>query len=201
MRRMFRPILAAALAALFALSTAVAPAAAIGIGATGMNITSGVTGSITSTNVLGSTKEDINLSTLEQFTGGTGAGQVDTFYAAQITVAASSSTTLALNGSLTDAFGNTVNFLHVKAILIVAASGNTNDVLVQPGASNAFTGPFGGTSPTLAVSPGETFLLTKGGGSAVGWPVVASTGMNLKLANSSSGTGVTFNIYIWGTST
>ena len=118
------------------------------------------------------------------------------------TIAASGSLTLGLNGGgLVDAFGSAIALLHVKAILLVASAGNVNDVQIGPGATNAFNGPFSGTTPAIAVSPGETLLLTKGTGSAVGWAVTPSTGMNLKLANSGAGTGVTFSLVVLGTST
>jgi hypothetical protein len=200
-----RALAALALAVVATLAVALEPSRAIagtvGIGSAGMNITTGLQGRIISTNALGSVGMDVTATTLLQLTGGTGAGQVDTIFVAQRTIAASGTDALDLNGSLTDAFGNSVAFLHVKAILIVAASGNTNDVTVAPGASNPFNGPFAGTTPSVAVSPGETFLITKGSASATGWAVTAATGDILKIANSGAGTSVTYNIYILGTST
>lgn len=172
-----------------------------GVGPAGLNITAGISGRITNTNVLGSLGEDINVSALLQLLGGTGAGQIDTVYSAQTTIAASGSSTIDLNGAVNDVFGNSIAFLHVKAIVVIAAAGNTNDFQIGPGASNPFNGPWSGTTPLHAVSPGEMFVATKGQGSSLGWAVVAATGDIIKIANSSSGTSVTANIYIFGTST
>ena len=169
-----------------------------------LNLALSLTGSISATApISGSTSlsESVNVQSLLQLLGGTGAGQADTVYQATRTIAASSTDTLDLNGVLTDAFGGTVAFLHVKAIVLLAASGNTNDVTIAPGASNAFNGPFSGTTPAVAVSPGEMFLITQGSGSAVGWTVVAATGDQLKLANSGAGTSVTYTLFLIGTST
>lgn len=169
-------------------------------GSQGLNISIGLVGRIVNANVLAALGEDFNLQFLEQFLGGTGGGQIDTFYAAQLTVAASSTGTIDLAGTLVDAFGNTATFGHVKGIYVQALAANTNDFQIGPGASNPFNGPWSGTTPLTAISPGEAALWTKGAGSQVGWPVTASTGDIIKTANSSSGTGVTANVAIWGTS-
>lgn len=197
----FMKSIVAGLAALALTLAGVAPALAVGVGPTGLNIGSSMLGTIVQTDTFGSTHENLNLQTLEQMTGGTGAGQIDTFYRVALTISASSSTTIDLNGSATDQFGNTVSFLHVKGILVTAASGNTNDCQIGPGASNPFAGPWSGTTPLTAISPGEMMLVTKGAGSAAGWAVVASTGDIIKVANSSSGSSVTCSVLIWGTST
>lgn len=132
---------------------------------------------------------------------GTAANQADLIYATSLTVSASSSTTLDLTGSgasLTDPFGASLSFLHIKAVYIRAATGNTNNVVVGNAASNPFVGPMAGTTPTSAVLPGGVLMWVA---PAAGWAVVDSSSDQLKLANSSSGTSVTFQIVIIGTST
>jgi hypothetical protein len=153
--------------------------------------------------IAGSTSlaESVNLQQLLQLLPGTGGGQADTVYQTTGTIAASGTATVDLNGSVTDVFGATVNLLHVKAIILLAAAGNTNDVQIGPGAANPFTGPFGGTTPYVAVSPGEMFMITKGSGAAAGWGVTASTADILKLANSGGGSSVTYTLVVIGTST
>jgi len=189
-----------ATAALCALAIlAAGPAAAVGVGSAGLSLDASIAGRITSANPLGSSSEALNAAFPLYLTGGTGAGQIDTFYAGVVTIAASGSATLTLQGSLVDQFGNSVSFGHVKAILLVAAAGNANDCQIGPGASTPFAGPWSGTSPLTAVSPGETYLQTKGQGTAAGWAVTSSTDV-LKLANSGSGTSVTCDVYIAGTS-
>jgi hypothetical protein len=145
-----------------------------------------------------SVAETINLQQLLAIAPGTGAGQCDCIIQATGSIAASGSTTVDLNGAATDVFGATVSMLHCKALILIAASGNINDVQIGPGAANPFNGPFSGTTPAVAVSPGEAFVITKGQGSAVGWVV---TGDIIKLANSGSGTSVGYTLIALGTST
>lgn len=127
---------------------------------------------------------------------GTSSGQADTFFEDTRTISASSSENLDLAASLTDRFGNTLTFVKVKAILVYAASGNTNSVNVGGAASNGFTAPFADTTDIISVKPDGVFLWTYPTGSTV----TASTGDILKVANSSSGTSVTYTILIIGTS-
>lgn len=129
---------------------------------------------------------------------GTGANQADLVYSGTRTLSASGSEELDLAGGLEDAFGATLTFAKIKGILIKAASGNTNNVVVGGAASNAFQGPFGATNDTIAVKPGGQFLISAP--NAAGWPVTAGTGDLLKIANSSGTTGVTYDIVIIGTS-
>jgi hypothetical protein len=202
---MFRSLKApgiALAACLIALASCGTPelAFADGIGPTGLNLNASLQADVTGSTALGSAKQVINSQWPLYLTGGTAAGQVDTVYTGTVTVAASSSTTVTLQGSVTDAFGNTLTFAHVKAILLTAAAGNTNDCQIGPGASNPFAGPWSGTTPLTAVSPGETLLITKGQGTAAGWAVTSSTDV-VKLANSSSGTSVSCTLVIVGTST
>lgn len=127
---------------------------------------------------------------------GVSALQADLVWSSSRTLAASANESLDLSGVLTDDFGGTLAFVSVKAIKVQADPGNTNDVVVGAG-SNPFVGPLGGTTPTFAVKPGGTamFVAPKGG-----WSVVAATGDILKVANGSSGTGVTYRITVIGTS-
>ncbi len=134
---------------------------------------------------------------VKRLTSGTGADQADLMFADTRTLAASATENLDLAGSLTDAFGATLAFAKIKAIIVQAAAANTNDVVVGGAASNAFTGPLGGTDPTVAARPGGAIVLFA---PATGWTVTAGTGDILKVANSSSGTSVTYSIVIIGTS-
>jgi hypothetical protein len=191
-----------AIGALILASCSGAPAFATGVGATGLNLQACLSGDITNTSAISpgvSANQHLNLCQALQLTGGTSAGQVDTTYLVSEQISASSSVTLNLT-SLTDGFGNAISFGHVKAMFLWASSGNTNDCVIGA-ATNPFLGPWAGTTPTQAVSPGEQAVWTKGQASGIGWVVTPSTGMNLKLANSSSGTSVTCNLVILGTST
>jgi hypothetical protein len=130
-------------------------------------------------------------------TSGTGSGAADLAYQVAINIAASGNQTYDLAGSLVDAFGTTLTFVKIKAILVEADSTNTNDIVIGNAASNQFVGPFGAATHTVQVQPGGKFLIVA---PAAGWTVTAATADILKLANSSSGTAVTGKLRIIGTS-
>jgi len=132
------------------------------------------------------------------FANGSGLNQADRLYSNHFTIAASGTQDLDLAGSLTDIFGAVITMVRVKAIIIIAAAANVNNVVVGNAASNQFVGPFGAAAHTVAVKPGG--ILAMIAPDATGWPVTAGTGDILHLANSSSGSGVDFDIAIIGAS-
>jgi hypothetical protein len=147
----------------------------------------------TGSNDFGGPTFDLMIDKIMQFASGTGANQADIVWADERTIAASSSEDLDLAGVLADAFGATVAAAEVVAILVIADAANTNNVVI--GDATSPIPLFGGTNPTHAVKPGGVFfaaapnaagLLTVGAGSTD----------DLKVANSSSGTGVTYKIAI-----
>lgn len=127
---------------------------------------------------------------------GTGANQIDRIWADTRTLTASSSEDLDLAGSLVDAIGQAVTFARVKAILIRPAAANTNNVIVGGASSNQFLTWVGGATHTVTVRPGGLFALCAP--DATAYAVTAGTGDLLKIANSSSGTSVTYDIVILG---
>lgn len=130
------------------------------------------------------------------FADGAGAGQAQKIFSDTRTLAASATEDLDLAGSLTDAFGATLTFTEIKAILIKAAAGNANNVIVGGASSNQFATPFGAGTHTLTVRPGGLLLLAAG--DATGYGVTAGTGDLLKIANSAGGTSVTYDIVLIG---
>lgn len=130
------------------------------------------------------------------YANGTGAGQATTIFTDTRTLAASATENLDLAGTLVDAFGAVVTFTKVKAIRIRAAAANTNSVIIGGAATNAFVGPFGASTHTIAVGPGGVFTI--GDVSAAGWTVVAATGDLLKIANGGAGTSVDYTVEIIG---
>lgn len=126
------------------------------------------------------------------YEGTDATNKADLLFSDTRTVSASSNENLDLAGSLSDAFGATITAAEIVAIYIGAASGNTNNVQVTRPASNGFIGPFLATGDGLAVKPGEHVMLA----SQSGWAVTAGTGDILNVANSGSGTGVTYDIII-----
>lgn len=129
---------------------------------------------------------------------GVGASQSDVVWGDERTIAASGTDDLDLAGSLVGALG-TVVFARVKLIAVTASAANTNNVLVGAAASAQFVGPFGANTHTIAVTPGNGFMITNS--TAAGWPVTATTADLLRIANSGGTTGVTYTILIIGGAT
>jgi hypothetical protein len=190
-----RAFLAAGLAAALAFAVA-APALAAGVAG---DLEARVAGVYTGTNDLGSVSFSFNQSALAQVSAGTGSGKSDKLFSDSRTLAASATENLDLAGVLTDPFGSTLTFGHVKAIYVHAAAANTNDVCLGGHATAAFVGPFADATDVICVKPGGALLLTVPSG--VGWAVTATTADMLKVANSAGTTGVTYDILILGTST
>lgn len=184
------------LLAALAMLVLIVPAPAL---AAGVNADLGVLlkGTYTGTNDLGSVSFAFNQSASQQFTSGTTTGKADKLFSDTRTLAASATENLDLAGSLTDPFGVTSTFVKVKAIYIKAAAGNTNSVVVGGAGSNTFTGPFADATDKVTIPPGGFVLLVHPG---AGWTVTAATGDILLVANSSSGTSVSYDVVIIGTS-
>jgi hypothetical protein len=159
-------------------------------------IKASVSASYANSQEFGSVAQDLKYSAAHAFTDGAGADQAQKLFTDQRTLAASANESLDLAGGLTDAFGATLTLTKVKALLIKAADGNTNNVVVGGAASNGWVGPFGDVSDTVAVKPGGTLLLVAP--NAAGYAVTAGTGDILQVANSGAGTGVTYDIVIVG---
>lgn len=138
----------------------------------------------------------VNLRRPLDVTSGTGAGQADLFYVDTRTLSASGTEDLDLAGGLVDAFGATQTHVEVVALLVSAAAANTNNVLVGGAGSNAWSAIFGDATDTLVLKPGASVLLM----CDAGYAVTAGTGDLLKIANSSSGTAVTYTIAVVGRS-
>lgn len=128
---------------------------------------------------------------------GTGANAADLLFTDTRTIAASGNEDLDLAGSLADAYGTTLTFVELRAILITAASGNTNNVVLSRPSSNGVP-LFSAASDAIPVPPGGVFLWACGADGKVA--VTASTGDLLNIANSSSGSSVTYDVVIVGTS-
>lgn len=129
---------------------------------------------------------------------GTGAGQADKAFHDQRTLAASATEDLDLAGILTDVFGAAITFVRIKGLFVAAAATNTNNVIIGAG-TNPWATLLSATG-TVTLKPGGYCGFGAGAGDAVGWPVTAATGDILKVANSSSGTSVTYDVVIVGCS-
>lgn len=149
-------------------------------------------------NDLGSPKLPVNVEKVLSLIEGTDAtNKANILFADTRTIAASSNEDLDLAGSLSDAFGATITAAEIVALFVYAHADNTNSVQVTRPASNGFAGPFLATGDGVAIKPGEWLSLV----SQSGWGVTAGTGDILNVANSGSGTGVTYDIVIVGRTT
>ena len=129
------------------------------------------------------------------YTSGAGAGQADLVWSDQRTLTASATEDLDLAGVLSDAFGAALTFARIKALIVEAAAGNTNNVQVTRPASNGV--PFLlAAGDGIALRPGACMAWLDP--TAAGGVVTAATGDLLTVTNSAGGTSVTYNIIIIG---
>lgn len=146
---------------------------------------------------LGTASADITAEKVIALTNGVTADKADLIWSDQRTLAASATEDLDLAGALADAFGATIAMAKVVAIYVEAAAGNTNNVVI--GAATNAIPLFGGTNGTFAVKPGGVFLAAAPNGAGLLSVGAGSTDV-LKVANSSSGTSVTYKIVVIGRS-
>lgn len=137
---------------------------------------------------------DIAYSFVQNYATGTGTAQANQVWTDTRTLSASATENLDLAAALTDAFGTTLTFTKVKAIMITAASGNTNGVQVTRPASNGVP-LFLAASDGIQLEAGDCFMFA----GPVGKTVTASTGDILTITNSAGSTSVTYTIEIIGT--
>ena len=142
----------------------------------------------------------LNRSYSAALTSGTGAGKADRIWHDQRTLAASASEDLDLAGSLVDALGGSAVFAKIKGIIVHAAAGNINNVLVGgvSGGLSTFLSP--AATGIITLRPDATLAVIAGAADATAYVVTATTADLLHIANSSSGTPVTYDVIIIGTS-
>ncbi len=154
-----------------------------------------VAGTLTNSADIGSSSYIVNYSKSYPLTNGTGADMANMIWTDTRTIAASTTEDLDLYGVLTSTFNTTLNFTKIKGIIVSAAAGNTNNVVIG-GDANGLAGWIGNVNDVVNVRPGGTFALIAN--DATAYPVTTSTGDILQIANSSSGTSVTYDILIIG---
>src|SRR5260221_10505531 len=103
---------------------------------------------------IGSGNYPINYNPSYSFTDGTGANQAKFIFTDTRTLTASSSENLDFNGVLTDIYGNSITMTKLRALIIVAAAANVNDVVVGGAASNQLLTLFGAATERVNVKPG-----------------------------------------------
>lgn len=166
------------------------------------SISASIAGDLSSSLDLVTALAKLQASRGQVYDSGTGAGQVDRIWSDTRTLAASGTEDLDLVGAaLLDPYGVAVVFARVKAILVSAAPGNTNNVIIGANVVNSWAtliGPTGASGGTITVRPGGGFAAWCS--DATGWATTAATGDLLHVANSAGGTGVTYDIVILGCS-
>lgn len=137
----------------------------------------------------------LNIASLLTFTNGTGDYQCNTQWVAQRVVAAAANDDIDLAGGIADAFGDTITFTKIKAMLIQNLSGT--GTLVVGGATNPFSSWLGSGTDTLVLPPYAAQLLVYPLG---GYAVTAGTGDILRVAFPAAGppASITYNIILWG---
>jgi hypothetical protein len=129
---------------------------------------------------------------------GTGANQADLIWHDQRTLSSGANEELDLAGSLVDAFGTTLTFARIKAIVIYAASDNGALIQVGGAASNGFINWVADSTDIINVRAGGTFALIAP--DATAYAVTAGTGDLLKITNSDGAAAATYDIYLIGAS-
>lgn len=144
-------------------------------------------------------KADLAAAAAIDLADGTGAGQADRMFTDRRTIVASGTDDLDLAGVLLDAFGAVVTFARIKGLLISAAIGNTNNVVVGgAGAGTQFATWLGAATEKVVVRPGGFLML--GARDATSYVVTPGTGDVLRVANSGAGTPVTYDVVLIGAS-
>lgn len=149
---------------------------------------------------LGTAQAQLSKSYTVDLANGTAAGQADRTFHDTRTLAASANEDLDLAGVLTDAFGTVLTFARIKGLIVSAAAGNSNNVIVGGAASNQFLTWVGAGTHTITLRPGATFVLMAGAADSTGYAVTAATGDLLRIANSGAGSTVTYDIAVIGCS-
>ena len=139
----------------------------------------------------------LNLTKTIKLATGTGSDQADKIFHDRRTLAASATEDLDLAGSLVDALGATITFARMKALIVVAAAANVNNVNVIRPAANGVP-LFLAASDGVPVRPGGVLAWIAPDATAVA--VTAGTGDLITFTNSGAGTSVTYDVVIIGAS-
>jgi hypothetical protein len=131
------------------------------------------------------------------WTSGTGANSADMLWHDTRTLTASATEDLDLAGVLVNGIGDTQTFARIKAIIVTAASANTNNVQITRPAANGVV-LFIAAGDGISVLPGGTFAWVSPNAASIA--VTAGTGDLLTLTNSAGSTSVTYSVIIIGAS-
>jgi len=139
-------------------------------------------------------RSDLTKSIVRAFTNGTGNAKAQVKWSDRRIIAASGNEDLDLAAGLTDSFGRTITFTKIKALIIEAASGNTNNVVVTRPGSNGVP-IYAAAGDAHAIQPNGVLIMCDPN---AGVTVTPGTGDLINISNSAGGTGVTYDIIIIG---
>lgn len=137
----------------------------------------------------------LNQSLTQAYSDGAGANQANLLFSDRRTLDASANEDLDLVGSLTGLLGAAASFARIKAVIIKAASGNTNNVNVSRPASNGVP-LFLAAGDGIALKPGAFFAWVDP--TAAGVALTGGSADLLNIANSGGSTEVTYDIIVIG---
>lgn len=160
-------------------------------------LTTSVVATLTNALDLSTASDPLNYSLTHDISTGTGANQADMMWHDTRTLTASATENLDLAGSLTNAFGVTQTFARIKAVIVAAAAGNTNNVNVIREGTNGVP-LFLAAGDGIPVRPGGLFAWVAPDATAVA--VTGGTGDLLTVTNSAGSTSVTYSIIVIGAS-
>lgn len=143
-----------------------------------------VNGTLTSDIDSGGATHKVNNTYKTTFTNGTAADQANMMFSDDRQISGSGSDDLDLAGSLTDAFGTTITFTSIKAIIIKADADNGNNLSIGGDATAPFSTLFADGSDELILAPGGTLCLVNP--NANGYAVTATTADILEITNADS---------------
>jgi hypothetical protein len=129
---------------------------------------------------------------------GTGAGQADRRYVAQLTVPAGGSTTLNLS-SLLDSLGNAIAFLRIKRIYVELTTNTNAASILVGGGTNPFVNWLVGTGAQVRVRNGMALFLGTCKDST-GYVVTPTTGDSFKITNEDGALAAVVNVGLVGCS-
>ena len=140
---------------------------------------------------------EIALSKLTQLLDGTGADQANQAFSDERTLAPSTNEDLDLSGVLTDAFGASIAFTSIKAMVVIADETNGDNIEIGGATTNGFISWAGAADDKVVIPAGGMFVITAP--DAAGFAVTAGTADLLRIANADAGGAATYQIVLIGT--
>jgi hypothetical protein len=141
----------------------------------------------------------LNFARQMNFSQGAAAGQADMIWHDRRTIAASSTDSLDLTGSLVGPFGGTaLTFARIKMLAVAPLAANTNNINLQRPSASTGVPLFLAAAGGIVLKPGGLFLWYDP--TAAGVVVTPSTGDIIEVVNAAAGTSVDYDIVIVGAS-